>query len=137
MMKYVAPLQSRLRAHAHWPLLPTADGQRVAERTASLIGSWRFIGAQAGVMAVWVLINTLALFRVIHFDAYPFVFLNLAMSAEAAFTGPVLLIAANAGALRDHAQYDRIEHLVAQNERLTERLATLEESIITRLDARS
>lgn len=140
MLKYVAPLHARLRAHVHLPLAlplpPSPDGQRLAERVAAAVGSWRFIGAQAGVMAVWVLINTLALFRVIHFDTYPFVFLNLAMSAEAAFTGPVLLIAANAGALRDHAQYDRIEHLVTQNEQLTERLATLEQSILARLDAR-
>jgi hypothetical protein len=42
------------------------------------------------------------------------------MSAEAAFTGPVLLIAANVGAARDHCQADRFEHLVAQNEHFEE-----------------
>ena len=134
-MRYVAPLQQRLRAHAHWPLLPTPDGQQLAERVAAFVGSWRFILLQAAVMAVWVLLNTLLV--ALRFDGYPFVFLNLAMSAEAAFTGPVLLIAANVGALRDHAQYDRIEHLVAQNEALTERLATMEAAILARLEAPS
>lgn len=111
-------------------------GQRMAESVAAAIGSWPFIAAQASAMAVWVLINTLAFTHVIHFDGYPFVFLNLAMSAEAAFTGPILLIAANVGAARDHIQSNRIEHLVAQdtqlaetNEKLVEQLANIEQMI--------
>src|SRR5437667_12559472 len=60
-------------------------GDRIADRVASFIGSWTFIIGQAGIMAVWVVVNSLALFGVIRFDEYPFVFLNLFMSAEAAF----------------------------------------------------
>jgi uncharacterized membrane protein len=131
VLKWISPLEETLR-HIQRPrmfserghLEPDSDqpatGQILAEKVAGSIGSWRFIGAQAGVMAIWVLINTLAFFNVIHFDTYPFVFLNLAMSAEAAFTGPVLLIAANVGAIRDHAQSSRIEKLTAQNETLGE-----------------
>ena len=102
-----------------------ARGARLAEQTAGAVGSWTFIGAQAGVMALWVLINTLQLTHVVHFDTYPFVFLNLAMSAEAAFTGPVLLIAANVGAGRDRAQAARTEALAELNERQAEMLTTL------------
>jgi uncharacterized membrane protein len=105
-------------------------GQRLAEQVAESIGSWRFIAAQAAAMAVWVLINTLVFFHAIQFDTYPFVFLNLAMSAEAAFTGPVLLIAANVGAMRDHKQYDRIEHLTAKTEDLGEKSRELANRLI-------
>ena len=125
MMRYIAPIERRLR-HISLPPLPTRAhavvtqpqaapedttvGQRLAERTAAGIGSWRFILAQAAVFVVWVLWNTLGP-RAASFDRYPFTFLNLAMSAEAAFTGPILLIAAVVGAIRDHRQYDRIEQL--------------------------
>jgi len=81
-------------------------------------------------MVCWVLFNTLEASRVIHFDQYPFVFLNLAMSAEAAFTGPILLIAANAGAVRDHKQANRVEQLVTQNEQLEERNKSLVERLV-------
>jgi len=49
------------------------------------------------------------------------------LSFQAAFTGPVLLIAANVGAIRDHAQSDRIEKLSLQNEKTAEQNERLEE----------
>ena len=51
-------------------------GDRIADRVAAFIGSWVFIIGQTGVMVLWILVNTLALFSFIHFDMYPFVFLN-------------------------------------------------------------
>jgi uncharacterized membrane protein len=108
-----------------------STGQRLAEHVAAFVGSWAFISAQAAVMALWVLVNTLTFTGVLHFDEYPFVFLNLAMSAEAAFTGPILLIAANVGAMRDHKQSDRIEHLSAQNEALAEQNRQLVEQMVS------
>lgn len=125
MLKYVAPIEQQLHHIAgRIPKrsqpnsmtsheLDETTGQRLAEHTASILGSWRFIGIQAAAMAIWILINTLAFLNVIRFDAFPFVFLNLTMSAEAAFTGPILLIAANVGAIRDHKQYDRMERMEA------------------------
>lgn len=86
-------------------------GDRVAQHTAERIGSWGFIITQACLMAFWVTWNTLALTGHLHFDSYPFIFLNLAMSAEAAFATPLLLIAANVAAIRDRAQINRIESI--------------------------
>ncbi len=62
-------------------------------------------------------------------DNFPYILLNLLLSFQAAFTGPVLLIAANVGALRDHKQADRIEQLSQQNEDLGERLLAVEEML--------
>jgi uncharacterized membrane protein len=81
-------------------------------------------------MITWILINALAITRIVHFDPFPFIFLNLALSAEAAFTGPILLIAANAGAVRDHRQADRVEQLVAQNEQLEQQNQGLVEQLV-------
>jgi uncharacterized membrane protein len=137
MMKYAAPMKARLK-HLHAPHSTSTEmsgGQLVAEHVAGAIGSWRFIGAQATAMAIWVLINTLVFTQAIRFDGYPFVFLNLAMSAEAAFTGPILLIAANVGAIRDRAQTARIEALAAKNEGLEEQLLKMEQQILARLDS--
>ncbi len=142
MLKSIEPIWGRLR-HLPRPQLFTthkgasggsdgvSDGQLLAERVAGAVGSWGFIGAQAALMALWVLINTLAFTGALHFDQYPFVFLNLAMSAEAAFTGPVLLIAANFGAVRDHQQADRIERLGSQNEQLTEQNEQLVQRLVS------
>jgi uncharacterized membrane protein len=135
-MKYVAALEERLR-HLHRPQMfkthSSTDtqsltmGQRLAEFSAASIGSWRFLIVQATLLALWVIYNSIAFTH--HFDAFPYILLNLALSFQAAFTGPILLIAANVGAIRDHAQADRIERLTAQNEKLAEQNCALVERI--------
>ena len=93
-------------------------GDRVADRVAAFIGSWAFIIGQSGIMVVWVVVNTLALFGFIRFDEYPFVFLNLFMSAEAAFATPLILMSQNRSAERDreHAQTDFEVNVAAKAE---------------------
>ena len=139
MMRSIAPMWDRLR-HLQRPHLftvpghaPTTSdqptvGQRLAERVAAFVGSWWFLGGQAFFLFLWLIYNTLQITS--HFDPPPYILLNLLLSFQAAFTGPVLLIAANVGALRDHAQSDRIEHLATQSEQLADQGAKLAERIL-------
>ena len=101
-------------------------GDRIADRVAAFIGSWKFIIGQTAIMVVWILVNTLALFGFIRFDEYPFVFLNLFMSAEAAFATPLILMSQNRSAERDreHAQTD-FEVNVAAKAEIEELMTTL------------
>ena len=94
------------------------DPSRIADLVAAFIGSWAFIIGQTGVMAVWIVVNTLALFGFLRFDEYPFVFLNLFMSAEAAFATPLILMSQNRSAERDrvHAQTDFEVNVAAKAE---------------------
>ena len=79
---------------------------RVASDFARLVGSWVFVLVQVVLMAVWVLLNALNLLR--HWDPYPFLFLNLVFSLEAAIWVSVVLMTLNGFADRDR--------LRAQNE---------------------
>jgi uncharacterized membrane protein len=101
-------------------------GDRIADRVASFIGSWAFIIGQTGIMAAWIVVNTLALFGFLRFDEYPFVFLNLFMSAEAAFATPLILMSQNRSAERDreHAQHDYDVNVAAKTE-IEELMSTL------------
>ncbi|HEY8871604.1 MAG TPA: DUF1003 domain-containing protein [Stellaceae bacterium] len=101
-------------------------GDRVADRVAAFIGSWKFIIGQTAIMVVWIVVNTLAVFGVIRFDEYPFVFLNLFMSAEAAFATPLILMSQNRSAERDrdHAQHDYEVNVEAKAE-IEELMTTL------------
>jgi uncharacterized membrane protein len=99
-------------------LAKQSAGDRIADVVAAFIGSWTFIIGQTVVMAAWILVNTLALFGVIRFDEYPFVFLNLFMSAEAAFATPLILMSQNRSADRDreHAESDYEVNIAAKAE---------------------
>jgi uncharacterized membrane protein len=77
-------------------------GQRVADRFAQLIGSWRFIIIQSVLLAVWIALNVTA--YVYRWDPYPFILLNLAMSFQAAYAAPILMMSQNRQAEKDHLQ---------------------------------
>ena len=68
-------------------------GQRVADTVAATIGSWPFIIVQSGLMALWVTLNVIAWIH--HWDPYPFILLNLALSFQAAYAGPFILMSQN------------------------------------------
>lgn len=67
-------------------------GQRLADKCSSIIGSWAFIGFQSTFLLFWIILNVLSPKKP---DPYPFILLNLMLSFQAAYTGPVLLMAAN------------------------------------------
>jgi len=68
------------------------------------MGSWRLIIAQSIVLAVWVVLNVVA--WIDHWDPYPFILLNLALSFQAAYAAPFIMISQNRQAERDRHQAD-------------------------------
>ena len=92
-------------------------GDRLAETMARRIGSWTFLSVQSAMLAVWVALNVLAVAR--HWDPYPFILLNLMLSFQAAYTGPILLIASNRQTARDR---DLAEHMYATEQAVRELL---------------
>ena len=85
-------------------------GSRIADKVTGFLGSWRFIILQTIVVALWVAGNVYLLF---HFDPYPFIFLNLAFSTQAAYAAPLILLASNRAAVRDRLT---LEHAAAQSD---------------------
>jgi uncharacterized membrane protein len=138
--------------HAH--LAPAFGADQFALRAeafARFFGTPLFLGAQTVVVTVWVGINALGW---VHFDAYPFILLNLAFSLQAAYAAPLILLAQTRQAARDkmHAEADaqhrealavaneqrqhiaahntaQILELLEQNTRLTEMTKQLTERI--------
>jgi len=81
---------------------PLTFGERVADNAARVVGSWRFIIIQTILVVIWIAFNVFEL-GLGHFDLYPFVLLNLMFSVQAAYTGPILLLANNRQASKDRA----------------------------------
>ena len=73
-------------------------GQRIADRVAAFGGSWTFIFTFGSVMGLWMLINIL---RVVNFDPYPFILLNLCLSTVAALQAPVIMMSQNRQSSKD------------------------------------
>ena len=79
-------------------------GERVADSVAKFGGSWPFIFTFLGMIVSWMVINTVLLARVVHerqFDPYPYIALNLALSAMAGLQAPIIMMSQNRAAARD------------------------------------
>jgi uncharacterized membrane protein len=119
--------------HANAPL-----GVRVANAVTGFMGSWRFIILQTIVVSIWVAGN---IYLVFHFDPYPFIFLNLAFSTQAANAAPLILLASNQSATRDRATLEHAakdaEEADAKDDESVTRLKRVEELLIQLTAARS
>jgi uncharacterized membrane protein len=93
-------------------------GDRVAERLAAWVGSWTFLIGQAVILVAWMAVNITAYIR--HWDPYPFVLLNLALSFQSAFAAPILMISQN----RQGKLSERRNHLDLQINMLAEQETT-------------
>src|SRR5262245_22721515 len=79
-------------------------GQHIADMVAATMGSWSFIIMQSVILAVWIILNVMA--WISHWDPYPFILLNLALSFQAAYAAPFIMISQNRQADRDRHQAD-------------------------------
>src|SRR5438477_5120242 len=95
--------QRRTRVEMNEPL---SVGERIADSAARVVGSWRFIIIQTILVVIWIAFNVWEL-GFGHFDPFPFVLLNLMFSVQAAYTGPILLLASNRQAATDRAMASR------------------------------
>src|SRR5215472_10761280 len=68
-------------------------GQKVADTVAATMGSWGFIIIQTTILFVWIMLNITAYVR--NWDPYPFILLNLALSFQAAYAAPFIMMSQN------------------------------------------
>lgn len=104
--------------HSHPPVIDVnavADerltmGQKVADKVAATVGSWRFIIIQSIILALWLALNITGI--VFRWDPYPFILLNLMLSFQAAYAAPFVMMSQNRQAEKDR--------LTAQNDYVTD-----------------
>ncbi len=72
---------------------PLTFGQKVADSVAATMGSWPFIIVQTTILALWITLNIVAWIQ--HWDPYPFILLNLALSFQAAYAAPFIMMSQN------------------------------------------
>jgi uncharacterized membrane protein len=69
------------------------SGQRIADTVAATMGSWTFIIIQSIILLVWIILNVTAYVQ--QWDPYPFILLNLALSFQAAYAAPFIMMSQN------------------------------------------
>lgn len=117
--------QKRMRhSHKHAPLINVNEalvetltpGERMADSFALVIGSWKFMIVQSLILAAWIVANVMAWAH--HWDPYPFILLNLALSFQAAYAAPIIMMSQNRQAAKDRlmAEQDYLVNTKAEEE---------------------
>ena len=86
----------------------TSPGQRIADGVAAIVGSWPFIIVQSILLGLWLAMNVYLVYMASTrpgffkaWDPYPFILLNLVLSFQAAYTGPVVMMSQNRQSQKD------------------------------------
>ena len=151
---------TRIRhSHRHPPIINVNKahderltfGQRAADSLAFAMGSWMFISIQSIVLVVWIALNVIGWIE--HWDPYPFILLNLALSFQAAYAAPIIMMSQNRQAAKDRLMAEEdyrinskaeeelkavMRHLEMQDDMMLDLLHRLEEQhqqIISRIPA--
>jgi uncharacterized membrane protein len=96
---------------------PEAFGQWT-EKFARFLGTGRYLVIQTAIIVIWVVGNAIP--GIPHPDQYPFLFLTLALSLQASYAAPLILLAQNRQDDRDRV------NLEADREEARESKADLE-----------
>lgn len=108
-------------------------GERLADTVAQGMGSWTFIIVQSVIVLAWMILNVIAF--VSHWDAYPFILLNLVFSTQAAYAAPIIMMSQNRSSDRDreHAAADYLTNTEAKKE-IEELMNTIHKIDVDKLD---
>ena len=68
-------------------------GQKISDRVAKTVGSWKFIIIQSVCILGWIGYNSVNQTNV--WDPYPYILLNLMLSFQAAYTAPAIMMSQN------------------------------------------
>ncbi|WP_399086252.1 DUF1003 domain-containing protein [Streptomyces sp. BBFR2] len=112
-------------------LLPEYDPDafgRLSEKIARFLGTGRFLVWMTVTIVLWIGWNV-AVPAALRFDQYPFIFLTLALSLQASYAAPLILLAQNRQDDRDRVTHEqdrsRNERSIADTEYLTREIAAL------------
>lgn len=97
----------RIKKPAHQKIYAHSKdlGAKVSDTVASTIGSWKFIIIQSTILCLWICANVLGWINA--WDPYPFILLNLALSFQAAYTAPIIMMSQNRQSLLDRAKAEK------------------------------
>jgi len=77
----------------------STKGDRLADKISAIVGSWLFVVIQCSLLVLWIILNLTTFIQ--HWDPYPFSLLKLALSFQAAYTAPIIMMSQNRQSIID------------------------------------
>ncbi|WP_242531339.1 DUF1003 domain-containing protein [Lactococcus sp. LG592] len=128
-------------------------GTRLADVVSNFGGSWTFILIFLSILILWIIVNTIHLFG-LHFDPYPFILLNLALSMIAAIQAPIIMMSQNRSAtygrlsskndyninkkseLEIRLLHSKLDHLIQKDQPINMEIQKIQTDLLIDMDVR-
>jgi CRP/FNR family cyclic AMP-dependent transcriptional regulator len=96
-------------------------GDRLADRVADFVGSWKFVIYFLTGIGIWCVLNVLEIFFKV-FDPYPFVFLNLVLALVASLQAPLIMMSQNRAQIKDRLRAEQDYQVNVKSELMLQQL---------------
>ena len=91
--KHRQDFPSKISSHLQNATLGLTAGQKISDVVAKTVGSWKFILIQSACIFAWISYNSINNGNA--WDPYQFIFFNLMLSFQAAYTAPAIIMSQN------------------------------------------
>jgi CRP/FNR family cyclic AMP-dependent transcriptional regulator len=96
-------------------------GDRLADRVADFVGSWKFVIYFLIGIGIWCVLNIVELLFQ-PFDAYPFVFLNFVLALVASLQAPLIMMSQNRAQIKDRLRAEQDYQVNLKSELMLQQL---------------
>jgi CRP/FNR family transcriptional regulator, cyclic AMP receptor protein len=96
-------------------------GDRLADRIADFVGSWKFVIYFLVGIGVWCTLNVIQLLFT-PFDSYPFVFLNFVLALVASLQAPLIMMSQNRAQIKDRLRAEQDYQVNLKSELMLQQL---------------
>jgi CRP/FNR family transcriptional regulator, cyclic AMP receptor protein len=98
-------------------------GDRLADRVAEFVGSWKFVIYFLIGIAIWCALNVIQVLFA-PFDPYPYVFLNFVLALVASLQAPLIMMSQNRAQLKDRLRAEMDYQVNLKSELMLQQLLT-------------
>jgi CRP/FNR family transcriptional regulator, cyclic AMP receptor protein len=96
-------------------------GDRLADRLADFVGSWKFVISFLGGIGLWCILNIIQ-FAFAPFDSYPFAFLNFVLALVASLQAPLIMMSQNRAQTKDRLRAEQDYQVNLKSELMLQQL---------------
>jgi CRP/FNR family transcriptional regulator, cyclic AMP receptor protein len=96
-------------------------GDRLADRVADFVGSWKFVISFLTAIGLWCILNIIQ-FAFAPFDSYPFAFLNFILALVASLQAPLIMMSQNRAQTKDRLRAEQDYQVNLKSELMLQQL---------------
>lgn len=125
-------LRSKKPSRTYTRHAASSTSEKMSDIIATTVGSWKFVIVQTLLLSLWIILNIIA--WLYQWDPYPFIFLNLVLAIQTAYTAPIIMMSQNRQESIDRKRAEQDYEINLKAELEIEHLHTKVDELLAKLN---